>query len=116
MATEPLDKLPRGEAETQGVSVGRSAPAGKTAGASAGAAGGVPLPGDIEEIRVRGARVHNLKNIDFVIPSQRYHRRYGEGVSRLRRPALGVRYAIRRGAASLYRIAFGLRAAIFGAD
>jgi excinuclease ABC subunit A len=26
------------------------------------------LPGDIEEIRVRGARVHNLKNIDFVIP------------------------------------------------
>jgi len=27
-----------------------------------------PVPGDIEEIRVRGARVHNLKNIDFVIP------------------------------------------------
>jgi excinuclease ABC subunit A len=26
------------------------------------------IPGDIEEIRVRGARVHNLKNIDFVIP------------------------------------------------
>jgi excinuclease ABC subunit A len=26
------------------------------------------LPGDVEEIRVRGARVHNLKNIDFVIP------------------------------------------------
>jgi excinuclease ABC subunit A len=68
MATEPLDKLPRGEAETKGVSVGRRAPAGKTAGATASAAGGVPLPGDIEEIRVRGARVHNLKNIDFVIP------------------------------------------------
>src|SRR6204780_4111243 len=64
MATEPLDKLPRGEAETEGVSVGRSAPSGKTAVAAAG----VPLPGDIEEIRVRGARVHNLKNIDFVIP------------------------------------------------
>ena len=26
------------------------------------------LPGDIEEIRVRGARVHNLKNLDFTIP------------------------------------------------
>ena len=26
------------------------------------------VPGDIEEIRVRGARVHNLKNIDFTIP------------------------------------------------
>jgi len=28
----------------------------------------VELPGDVEEIRVRGARVHNLKNIDFTIP------------------------------------------------
>jgi excinuclease ABC subunit A len=27
-----------------------------------------PVPGDAEEIRVRGARVHNLKNIDFTIP------------------------------------------------
>src|SRR6201998_1491036 len=26
------------------------------------------VPGDIEEIRVRGARVHNLKNLDFTIP------------------------------------------------
>ena len=26
------------------------------------------VPGDIEEIRVRGARVHNLKNVDFSIP------------------------------------------------
>src|SRR5260370_33415358 len=32
------------------------------------AAGPATVPGDIEEIRVRGARVHNLKNIDFVIP------------------------------------------------
>src|SRR6202020_1934137 len=32
------------------------------------AARGKVIPGDIEEIRVRGARVHNLKNIDFVIP------------------------------------------------
>jgi excinuclease ABC subunit A len=27
-----------------------------------------PVSGDAEEIRVRGARVHNLKNIDFAIP------------------------------------------------
>ncbi len=27
-----------------------------------------PVPADVEEIRVRGARVHNLKNIDFTIP------------------------------------------------
>src|SRR5580704_15268139 len=26
------------------------------------------IPADIEEIRVKGARVHNLKNIDFAIP------------------------------------------------
>ena len=26
------------------------------------------IPGDVEEIRVRGARVHNLKNLDFTIP------------------------------------------------
>jgi excinuclease ABC subunit A len=26
------------------------------------------VPGDIEEIRVHGARVHNLKNVDFTIP------------------------------------------------
>ena len=60
MATEPLDKLPRDEASPERVPGGRSAPGGASAG--------VPLPGDIEEIRVRGARVHNLKNIDFVIP------------------------------------------------
>jgi len=27
-----------------------------------------PIPGDVEEIRVRGARVHNLRNLDFTIP------------------------------------------------
>src|SRR6201984_883156 len=35
---------------------------------TAGAAGPATIPGDIEEIRVRGARVHNLKNLDFTIP------------------------------------------------
>ena len=32
------------------------------------ATGPLTIPGDIEEIRVRGARVHNLKNLDFTIP------------------------------------------------
>jgi excinuclease ABC subunit A len=32
------------------------------------AAGPATIPSDIEEIRVRGARVHNLKNLDFTIP------------------------------------------------
>src|ERR1700757_774364 len=32
------------------------------------AAGPATIPGDIEEIRVTGARVHNLKNINFEIP------------------------------------------------
>ena len=70
MATEPIDKLPRDEAKPRSVSGGGSASSGKNApgGATAGVPTGVPLPGDIEEIRVRGARVHNLKNIDFVIP------------------------------------------------
>jgi excinuclease ABC subunit A len=62
MATEPIDKLPRHEAEPRGV------PAGGSPSGSGSAASGVPLPGEIEEIRVRGARAHNLKNIDFVIP------------------------------------------------
>src|SRR6202453_2096365 len=80
MATDPIEKLPRDRAEPQAVPGGASAssgsavaargsaPGGTTAGAMAGDTAGVPLPGDIEEIRVRGARVHNLKNIDFVIP------------------------------------------------
>jgi excinuclease ABC subunit A len=51
MATEPIDKLPLDESKAPAVSPGAA-----------------PIPGDIEEIRVRGARVHNLKNIDFVIP------------------------------------------------
>jgi hypothetical protein len=68
MATEPIEKLPRDRAKAQAVPGGGSAPGGVTAGAIAGDTSSVPLPGDIEEIRVRGARVHNLKNIDFVIP------------------------------------------------
>jgi excinuclease ABC subunit A len=52
MATEPIGKLPPDSGEP-------APPALRPAKA---------VPADIEEIRVRGARVHNLKNIDFVIP------------------------------------------------
>jgi excinuclease ABC subunit A len=44
MATKPIENLPTSSAPRPAV------------------------PGDAEEISVRGARVHNLKNIDFVIP------------------------------------------------
>ncbi|MGB8437795.1 MAG: excinuclease ABC subunit UvrA [Candidatus Acidiferrales bacterium] len=52
MATEPIGKVPPDSSEP-------APPALRP---------GKPVPADIEEIRVRGARVHNLKNIDFVIP------------------------------------------------
>jgi excinuclease ABC subunit A len=52
MATEPIGKLPPDSGEP----APREAQPAKA------------VPADIEEIRVRGARVHNLKNIDFVIP------------------------------------------------
>ncbi|MGA8406255.1 MAG: excinuclease ABC subunit UvrA [Candidatus Acidiferrales bacterium] len=52
MATEPIGKLPPDSNEPAPLAA-RPAKA---------------VPADIEEIRVRGARVHNLKNIDFVIP------------------------------------------------
>ena len=52
MTTEPIGKLPPDSGE----------PASPVTRSHA------VVPGDIEEIRVRGARVHNLKNIDFVIP------------------------------------------------
>ena len=32
------------------------------------------LPDSIDAIRVRGARVHNLKNISFEIPHNAHHR------------------------------------------
>ena len=75
---------------------------------------GVPLPGDIEEIRVRGARVHNLKNIDFVIPHNAIT--VVSGVSGSGKSSLAFDTLVCRGSAAVYRVAFGLRAAIFGAD
>jgi len=53
MATKPTDKPPAGSSTTKLPDGSAPRPA---------------VPGDTEEIRVRGARVHNLKNIDFVIP------------------------------------------------
>ncbi len=53
MATKPTDKPAADSANDKLVGEGTSRPA---------------VPGDVEEIRVHGARVHNLKNIDFVIP------------------------------------------------
>ena len=56
MPTEPTDKaVTAGMALSKGPLIPERAP-------------GTELPGDVEEIRVRGARVHNLKNIDFTIP------------------------------------------------
>jgi excinuclease ABC subunit A len=47
-------------------------PTDQTASPMRGKAAALPavpsIPADIEEIRVKGARVHNLKNIDFAIP------------------------------------------------
>jgi excinuclease ABC subunit A len=50
MATKPTEKLPSGGESDQRLTPPK------------------PVAGDAEEIRVRGARVHNLKNLDFSIP------------------------------------------------
>jgi len=68
------------------------------------------IPGDIEEIRVRGARVHNLKNIDFVIPHNAIT--VVSGVSGSGKIQPGVRHDLCGRPAPLYRIPFGLRAPV----
>ena len=65
-------------------------------------------------IRVRGAREHNLKNIDGRHPARRAHRR--DRPVRLRQIVARVRHHLRRGPASLRREPFGLRAPVPGAD
>ena len=51
---------------TKGAEAGVNGVSG--AGSGAGGKGGAAVTADADEIRVRGARVHNLKNIDFTIP------------------------------------------------
>ena len=60
------DRLLHGRAKAPNT----AAKAGAKAAAGGGQRGsaGVRVIADAEEIRVRGARVHNLKNVDFVIP------------------------------------------------
>jgi excinuclease ABC subunit A len=68
----------------------------------------------METIRIRGARTHNLKNINLDLPRNqldRDHRavRLGQVLTRLRHP-------VRRGPAALCRVAVGLRPAVFAVD
>jgi excinuclease ABC subunit A len=62
------DRLLHGRAKAPNSGVFAAAP--KTGGGTPAKGGGseVRVIADAEEIRVRGARVHNLKNVDFVIP------------------------------------------------
>ena len=74
------------------------------------AAGPATIPGDVEEIRVRGARVHNLKNIDFTIPHNAIT--VVTGVSGSGKSSLAFDTLYAEGQRALHRIAFGLRAAV----
>ncbi len=67
-------------------------------------------PRDARQIAIRGAREHNLKNIDVDIPRDRLV--VITGLSGSGKSLARLRYHLCRGPAPLRRIAFGLRAAI----
>ena len=84
-------------------------------GAGKGENGRVILKIPVQEfIQIRGARVHNLKNISLSIPHNQFtvvtgRFRFGEILARLR-------HDLRRGPAALRGIALGLCPAVSGAD
>ncbi len=65
-------------------------------------------------ISVRGARVHNLRNIDVDLPSERLV--VITGLSRVGQVVAGLRHALRRGPAAVRRVAVGLRPPVPRAD
>jgi hypothetical protein len=67
----------------------------------------------MDEIRIRGARTHNLKNLNLDLPRNRLTVITGlSGSGKFAR----LRHALRRGPAPLRRVALGLRAAVPAAD
>ena len=69
-----------------------------------------PTTSDEGSIRIRGARVHNLQNLDLDIPRDRLV--VVTGPERLGQELAGLRHALRRGPAAVHREPVGLRPAV----
>ena len=67
----------------------------------------------MDTLRIRGARTHNLKNIDVDLPRNKLI--VITGLSGSGQVVARVRYPVRRGPATLCRVALGLRAPVLGA-